>query len=134
MVTRRAHLRIFLVISPDRHREMTRLLAPLKAHLVFAGPAGETEAPILEDDVFQVAILPAALSDMAWWKLWGVLGLLNRRPAILVYAREATFQLWAGVLESGGYDVIVEPFTGQEIRDAIVRAAKSFEERLPNGF
>jgi hypothetical protein len=133
VVTRRAHLQIFLVISPDRRREITRLLAPLKANLVFAGPTGETEAPILEDDIFQVAILPAALSDTAWWNLWGVLELLNRRPAILVYAREATFQLWAGVLECGGYDVIVEPFSGQEIRDAVIRAARSFEERSSNG-
>jgi hypothetical protein len=121
------------VIAPGRRREMTRLLAPLNAHLVFAGPAGETEPPIQEDDIFQVAILPAALSDTAWWQLWGVLGLLHCRPAILVYAQEATFQLWAGVLEAGGYDLITEPFSGLEICDAVVRAARSFEQRLSHG-
>jgi hypothetical protein len=33
----------------------------------------------------------------------------------LVYAREATFQLWSGVLELGGYDVIVEPFSDNDL-------------------
>jgi FixJ family two-component response regulator len=36
------------------------------------------------------------------------------------------------VLEAGGYDVIVEPFTDQEIQGAVVRAAASFEERRQN--
>ena len=33
----------------------------------------------------------------------------------------------------GGYDVIVEPFSDEELQDAVLRAAKSFEERPPNG-
>ncbi len=134
MVTPSSHLRILLVIPAERRREITRQLQPLNAELVFADPSGQTEEGIEEDDIFQVAILPATLNDTAWWKLWGVLGLLNKRPAILVYARETSFQLWSGVLESGGYDVIVEPFSDAEIRNAVRRAAESFEERLSNGF
>ena len=133
MVTPYAPLRILLVMPADRRREITRQLLPLNAKLVFADPSGETEERIKEDDVFQVAILPATLTDTAWWKLWGVLGLLNKRPAILVYAREATFQLWSGVLESGGYDVVVEPFSDAEIRNAVRRAAESFEAPSSNG-
>ena len=134
MATPSAHLRILLVIPGERRREITRQLQPLKAELVFADPSGQTEEGIKEDDIFQVALLPATLDDAAWWKLWGVLGVLNKRPAILVYAREATFQLWSGVLESGGYDVIVEPFSDAEIRNAVRQAAESFEEQLSNGF
>jgi hypothetical protein len=134
VVTPNAHLRILLVIPAERRREITRQLQPLNAELVFTDPCGQTEVGIKEDDIFQVAIPPATLNDTAWWKLWGVLGVLDERPAILVYAREATFQLWSGVLESGGYDVIVEPFSDAEIRNAVRRAAESFEERLPNGF
>jgi hypothetical protein len=124
-----AHLRILLVIPAERRREITRQLQSLNAELVFADASCQTEGGIKEDDVFQVAILPATLTDTAWWKLWGMLGVLNKRPAILVYAREASFQLWSGVLESGGYDVIVEPFTDSEIRNAVQQAAESFEER-----
>jgi hypothetical protein len=134
VVTPSSHLRILLVIPAERRREITRQLQPLNAELVFADPSGQTEEGMEEDDIFQVAILPASLNDTAWWKLWGVLGLLSKRPAILVYARETSFQLWSGVLESGGYDVIVEPFSDAEIRNAVRRAAENFEERLSNGF
>jgi hypothetical protein len=127
-------LRILLVVPAERRRDIRRQLQPLNAKLIFADPSGQTEEPIKEDDVFQVALLPASLTDTAWWKLWGVLCLLNKRPAILVYAREASFQLWSGVLESGGYDVIVEPFSDTEIRTAVRQAAKSFDGRVSNGF
>lgn len=130
MDTPSARLRILLVVPAERRRELARQLEPLNAQLVFADPSGDRKEPIGEDDVFQVAILPATLTDTAWWKLWGVLGLLNKRPAMLVYAREATFQLWSGVLESGGYDVIVEPFCDAEIRHAVLQAAQSFGDGL----
>jgi PleD family two-component response regulator len=128
-----AHLRILLVMPAERRHEIARQLLPLNAQLVFADPSGRTEGAIEEDDIFHVAILPATLANTDWWKLWGVLELLNKRPAILVYAREITFQLWAGVLESGGFDVIVEPFSDSEIRAAVSRAAESFEGQGSNG-
>jgi hypothetical protein len=95
VVTPSARLRILLVAPVDRRRELARQLESLNAQLVFADPSGDREEAIDEDEVFHVAILPATLTDTAWWKLWGVLGLLNKRPAILVYSREATFQLWS---------------------------------------
>src|SRR5260370_4210209 len=104
-------LRMLAVVPPDRRAEIARQLAPLKADLLFLGRLAEAEVAIREDDVFQVALVPGSLSDTAWWELWGVLALLNPRPAILVYACEATFLLWSGVLELGGYDVIVDPFS-----------------------
>jgi hypothetical protein len=126
-------LRILVVVPAGRRREIARQLHPLDAQLVFAEPSGQTDVAINPDDIFQVAILPAALADRAWWTLWGMLELFSHRPAILVYAREATFQLWSGVLEAGGYDVIVEPFSDIEIRSAVLQAAQNFEERLSSG-
>jgi DNA-binding response OmpR family regulator len=113
----------------ERRPEIIRQLRPLNADLVFADAAGATEQAIQEDDVFQVAILPATLTDTNWWKVWGMLGVLSKCPAVLVYAREASFQLWSGVLELGGYDVIVEPFSDLEICNAVRQAAESFEKR-----
>jgi hypothetical protein len=133
VVTSSTHLRILLVVPAERRREIARQLVPLQARLVFVNSSGHTEEAINEDEVFQVAILPASLSGTAWWNLWGMLALLNKRPAILVYAREASFQLWSGVLESGGFDVIIEPFSDLEIRSAVLQAAQHFEERLSSG-
>src|SRR5580704_2486743 len=96
VVTSSAHLHILLVVPAERRRKIAQQLLPLRARLVFAHSSGQTDEAINDDDIFQVAILPASLSDTAWWSLWFVLTLLTRRPAILVYAREATFQLWSG--------------------------------------
>jgi DNA-binding NtrC family response regulator len=125
--------RILAVVPSYRRGEITRQLAPLNAQPLIVCRSTEAATEIREGDVFQVALLPASLSDTDWWELWGVLALLNPRPAILVYAREVSFQLWSGVLELGGYDVIVEPFSDEELREAVLRAAQSFEEQTPNG-
>ena len=126
-------LRMLAVVPPDRRAEIARQLAPLKPDLLFLERLAKAEFVIREDDVFQVALLPASCSDTDWWELWGVLALLNPRPAILVYAREATFLLWSGVLELGGYDVIADPFSDETLQGAVLGAAKSFEERRLNG-
>ena len=83
----------------------------------------------LSHTAYHVALLPAALPDSGWWSLWGEMALLNPRPEILVYAQTASFQLWSGVLEVGGYDVIVEPLSDDELQQAVTRAARSFAER-----
>ena len=49
------------------------------------------------------------------------------QPSILVYALSTTFQLWAGVLESGVYDLIAEPFSEEKIQDAVSRASRNFK-------
>jgi PleD family two-component response regulator len=125
--------RILAVVPAYRRAEIARQLAPLNASVLFARHAPEASAAIRESDVFQVALLPASLTDTDWWELWGVLALLKDRPAILVYARETTFQLWSGVLELGGYDVIAEPFSDSDLQDAVLRTAKSFEQRSADG-
>jgi PleD family two-component response regulator len=131
--TQQTELRILAVVPTYRRAEIARQLAPLNANLLFVRHSAEACAAIRENDVIQVALLPANLTDTDWWELWGTLALLNARPAILVYAREATFQLWSGVLEAGGYDVIVEPFSDSDLQNAVLRAAKSFEQRADDG-
>jgi hypothetical protein len=120
-------------LSGNRRDEIVRQLAPLTAELLFLRRSDEAASLIRENDVFRVALLSASLSEKEWWEFWGVLSLLNPRPAILVHAREATFLLWSGVIELGGYDVIVEPFSDEELQSAVLRAAKSFEEGSMNG-
>lgn len=134
MSTQQTDLRILVVAPASRRDEFNRQLTALSANVLFVTRSVEATNLIREGDLFQVALLPANLPDTDWWELWGVLALLYPRPAILVYAREASFQLWSGVLELGGYDVIVEPFSDDQLQDAVLRAAKSFDERPPNGY
>ena len=104
-------------------------LAPLGTRIVFISTAAEVSHLVLSSTLYHVALLPAALSDNGWWALWGEIALLHPRPEILVYAQNASFELWSGVLEVGGHDVIAEPFSSEELRRAVNRAASSFAER-----
>ena len=125
-------LRVFALAAPEMQGELRRQLAPLGLTLLFIERAAELSYITRNRDFYHVALLPATLPEADWWALWGTISLLNPRPALLVYTQTASFQLWSGVLEAGGYDVIVEPFTEEEIRKAVLRAAESFEERRQN--
>lgn len=129
MTETRETVQVFALASPEMQRELRRQLAPLGMTLIFIERAAELSYITRGQAFYHVALLPAALPDADWWALWGSISLLNPRPALLVYAHTANFQLWSGVLEAGGYDVIVEPFTDREIQGALLRAAASFEER-----
>ena len=123
-------VRILAVVSEEMRATIARQLLPLNVRIVGVAKAAEIAHLVGEGDVFEVAILPAALPNAEWWALWGELSLLHPRPAILVYARAATFELWTSVLDLGGYDIVVEPFSDHEIRAAVRRAAQSFRSQL----
>ncbi len=118
--------------SADRQQEIRRQLTPIGVTLVFISRASDLSHLSRDRTLYQVALLPAALPDTDWWALWGEISLLNPRPEILVYAHTTSFQLWSGVLEAGGYDIIAEPFSDEELQCAVLQAAKSFEERALN--
>ena len=122
-------VRILALVPVEIQGQVRRQLAPLGVVIDFISKAVEVTQFVLSRHSYHVALVPAVLPDNGWWSLWGELVLLNPRPEILVYAHEATFQLWSGVLEIGGYDVIEEPFAEEELQSAVTRAAHSFEER-----
>ena len=123
-----------LALAPvEMQRQIRRQLAPLGLVIDFVSKTVEVSQLALSRRSYHVALLPAVLPDNGWWSLWGEITLLNPRPEILVYAHQATFQLWSGVLEIGGYDLIVEPFTDEELQGAVTRAARCFEERWIDG-
>ncbi len=129
MTEKHEGVRVLVWVALDMQKEIRRQLDPIVAALAFASRANELFRIIRNRGVYDVVLLPAALPDADWWTVWGEIFLLNPRPAILVYAHRASFQLWSGVLESGGYDVVVEPFTDDELQCAVLHAAKSVDER-----
>jgi hypothetical protein len=92
--------------------------------------AGEVSQLALGETSYQVALLPADVPGNGWWSLWGEIALLSPRPEILVYTHKPSFELWSGVLEAGGFDILVEPLTAGYLQRAVLRAAKSFSEKL----
>jgi hypothetical protein len=122
-------VRILAVVPRQIQPGLLRQLAPLKVTVVCVGRALEVARLLSQGRVFQVAILPASSSHSEWCSLWGELCLIDPRPEILVYARFTNFRLWTGVLDMGGCDVIVQPFSDTEIRRAVLRAVRCFHER-----
>jgi DNA-binding NtrC family response regulator len=122
-------VRVLAVLPEQMQPALLRQLAPLNLTVVCAERALEIARLISQGAFFEVAILPAASSQAEWWALWGELCLIDPRPEILVYAQATSFQLWTGVLDMGGFDVIEQPFSDIEIQNAVLRAIDSFKER-----
>ena len=118
------------MVAPARQEQIRRCLAPLNMTVDFISKPAEVARLALTETSYQVALLPAEIPENGWWALWGEIALLIPRPEILVYARKPSFELWSGVLEAGGYDVLVEPLAAEQVRQAVLRAAQSFAEKL----
>jgi DNA-binding NtrC family response regulator len=122
-------IRILAVVSVGMQEEIRRQIVSFGMIPVLVNNAMHLAPHIRAEEVFHVVLLPASLPNTEdWWAIWGEVVLLNPKPAILVYAHSDTFQLWSGVLEAGGYDVIAEPFTDEKLRGALTRAAESYRK------
>jgi DNA-binding NtrC family response regulator len=123
-------IRLLALVRREMQAQIRRQLAPVEVRVSFISRAAELSHVALSRSTYQVALLPAVLPGNSWWSLWGEIALLHPRPEVLVYAHAASFQLWSGVLEAGGYDVLVEPFSAHQLQQAVLRAAVSFTDRL----
>ena len=128
------NVRILAVVSSDFEGQIQRHLSSPDMFTVFVSRVEQLGSLVRNGEVYEVALLPAALPEgIDWWTIWGELAHLARRPAILVYAQSANFHLWAEVLDAGGYDVVEEPFTRETLREAVLRAAWSFDQKRELG-
>lgn len=80
---------------------------------------------------YEVILIPArGFTSEQWWSLWGSVNSMEPHPSILVYAIRSDFEMWSSVLEAGGYDVIVAPFTETKLRFALQSAAQEFAHKM----
>ena len=120
-------IKILALIALDKQEAIRRQILSFGMVPVLVSHAAQLGAHIRSGESYPVVLLPASLPNTEdWWSLWGELAMLSPKPALLVYAPTASFQLWSGVLDAGGFDVIVEPLTDAKLKDAVTRAAESF--------
>ncbi len=133
MTEKPEQLRILAVVATEMQEEIRRQLTSFGMVPVLVSRASELAHHTRNGEIYHVVLLPAAFPRTDdWWAMWGDLVMLSPKPAILVYAQTATFQLWSGVLEAGGYDVIVEPLTDEKLKEAVLRAAESRDDSSPD--
>ena len=128
MTQKHSELRVLVAGPPHIQAEFQRQLADLHVAFVFVCRTSDLSQLVRDQELVHVVVLPTALQKVGWWALWNEICMLNPCPALLLYTHTASFELWSSVLESGGYDVIVEPFTDEELQGAVLRAARSLED------
>lgn len=134
MTQKHSELRVLVAGQAHVQAEFQRRLADLHTAFLFVSRMADLSQLVSNQELIHVVVLPRILQKVDWWVLWNEICLLNPRPALLVYTHTASFQLWSSVLESGGYDVIVEPFTDEELQGAVLRAARSLEDESQDEF
>jgi FixJ family two-component response regulator len=113
-------------------RNMRRLRNAVVGVLTICGNADDF-AQRSREKIYAVALIPASLPIHEWWTLWGLLSTTEPQPSILVYTLSSDFPMWSGVLEAGGFDVLVAPFTEAKLRRAVESATNYFYQRLTRG-
>ncbi len=127
MTEKAGPIRVLAVVAAEMQEEIRRRLLSFGMNPVVISSATELSRVVRDGEAYHVVLLPTVLPDTNdWWAIWGELSLLNPKPAILVYAKSASFRLWSSVLEAGGYDVIVGPLTDERLKEAVLRAAASY--------
>ena len=119
---------VLALIPRNMQRDMRHLVNAVTGVLTTCGSADDF-AQYSKQKVYPVSIIPASLPAHDWWTLWGMFA-LEPQPSILVYTLSSDFPMWSGVLEAGGFDVLVAPFTEANLRRAIDSAANYFYQRL----
>ena len=119
---------VLALIPREMQSRMTELERAVSGELT---TCAQTDAFIQcsRDRSYPVVLVPDSLPAHEWWSVWGQLTTMDPQPSILVYALSSDFPMWSGVLETGGFDVIVAPFTEAKLREAITLATEYFEQR-----
>jgi DNA-binding NtrC family response regulator len=127
MAEKATQVRVLVWAAAGMQEQLHRQISSFGMVPTLVTSAEQLAPRIRAGDEYQVVLLPASLPHTEdWWAIWGDVAMLRPKPAILVYAHSATFQLWSGVLEAGGYDVIVEPLTDEKLKEALLRAAEGW--------
>jgi DNA-binding NtrC family response regulator len=120
--------KVLALVPDEMQRKMTALERAVIGSLTSCHETVEL-VQHLRWEGYSVVLLPATLPSQEWWNIWGVVNTMERRPSILVYAVRSDFQTWSGILEAGGFDVVVAPFTQHKLQEAISAATHDYEMR-----
>ena len=118
--------RVIALLSNVLAKDLREHLTRLGIHLAFAHNVAQLSRIRRDDRAFEVAIVPADPPAGEWLQLCHELTCLKPRPSILVSFKRDTFKAWAQVLDSGGFGVIIEPYTTNSLQNAIQGAVDHF--------
>jgi DNA-binding response OmpR family regulator len=104
-----------LTISPiqEDHRSLEKILDG--DDWTIQGASSLREATTLLRERPSLIFCEKDLPDGSWKDVFQEAGGLDHPPPLVVVSRHADEQLWAEVLNLGGYDVLLKPFDKSEV-------------------
>ena len=93
---------------------------------LFEAPDRQRATQCLRRHPVHVVIAKSNLPDGSWREMLGHLRCLVCPPLLIVTSHTADEQLWAEVLNIGGYDVLAQPFEREEMVRVIASACRHF--------
>ena len=120
-----------LAISPydDNHIFLSSIFGHSKWHIQGVRSWHEGLAYLAKNPT-PVVVCERDLPDCSWKDVLGELAALPGQPLLVVASRLADDNLWAEVLNLGGYDVLMKPFDRTEVFRVISLAWLSWKNRL----
>ena len=114
--------KVLLVMSPPRRLPLVQLLENAGFQVFAAGGCREAQQKLDSTVSFDLVCIDAELPDGNWRDvLLSIIG-SRKQCEMIVCSRCGDERLWADVLQSGAYDLIVEPYTERETLRIFQRA------------
>ena len=114
-----------LLAVGTNHEDLSSLRDILDAdwNVQYAESCGEA-ARLMKDKHPAVIACDHNLPDGDWKDLFNLATTLENPPPIVVVSRHADENLWAEVLNVGGYDVLAKPFERNEVSRVVAMASR----------
>lgn len=113
-----------LIVSPD-DQDHSSLRHILKRHYQLHNASGRQDAvSFVRRYRPKVVICEQVLADGSWRDLLVDLQAEQDPPQLIVSSRVADNRLWAEVLNLGGYDLLMKPFSAPEVSHVVMMAAR----------
>ena len=117
--------KILVVMPPNRRSELLRSFDG-KCLQIFLASNVEEAARRLNGNVFYDLLLTdSELADGSWQDVLQMVVESTMPCEMIVCSRCADESLWADVLQSGAYDLLVEPYDPQEVNRIVENAIES---------
>jgi len=120
-----------LAVSPiDRdHLALSRIFAHSDWGIVAVTSLQEAKDRLYDPSI-SVVICDRDLPDGSWQELLSELSSRETPPRLVVTSAQADDQLWAEVLNRGGYDVLAQPFDPTEVFRVVSLAWRHWRDEI----
>ena len=107
--------KLLVVLSPERREHLLRLLDNGRFQIECVSDVGVAEEILGGAACFDLVLLDAELCNGIWQSLLETGRHHGTLLSAVVCSPAADHHLWADVLQSGAYDLLVEPFEYNEV-------------------